>query len=259
MNNQLSIDTPEQIELNYDTAGIGSRFCASLIDSFLITLVVTIGGLVIIETLGFDLSNEIGNWLVAIIGVVTFASLWGYYILFDLTSNGQSPGKHLLKLRVIKENGYPISFADSAIRNLVRVVDFLPAFYGIGVITMMIDKKWRRLGDFAAGTLVIREHTDLNPSQLAANVTAKHQFSYADRIQLDQVTDMELSTIREYLSRRRALSIRRQQQLARTIGMPIAQRMEIIGIGQIDYNVFLEELFVLVNSWRHRNENFRRS
>ncbi|MCH8295865.1 RDD family protein [Candidatus Poribacteria bacterium] len=250
MDDRLSIDTPEQIDLNYNLAGIGSRFCASFVDTLLIGLFVALGWLVIFQTLSLDnFAKIISNWMAAIVGIITFTILWGYYIIFDLVKNGQSPGKRLLKLRVIKENGYPISFADSAIRNLVRIVDFLPAFYGVGMVVMMFDKKWRRLGDFAAGTLVIREHIDLNPNQLIAHVTTRNHFTYANAIQLDGVTDVELSTIREYLSRRSALLTRRRRQLAYTIGMPIAQKMGITG--PIDYDVFLEEIFALITSPEH--------
>lgn len=244
MNDQLSIDTPEQIELNYRIAGVGSRFCAAFIDTCLIAILLAFGWFVIIRTFSGDgFGGILSSWFIAIMGVVTFAILWGYYIVFDLITNGQSPGKRLLKLRVIKENGYPVSFVDSAIRNLVRIVDFLPGFYGIGVVAMMLDRKWRRLGDLAAGTLVIREGAELIPNQLATPVAAKKHFTYADAIQPDQVTEMELSTIREYLSRRRTLSIRRRSQLARTIGAPMAQRMGLRP--PIDYDLFLEEIFAL--------------
>ena len=249
MNEHLSIDTPEQIELNYDIAGIGSRFCTALIDSMLIGAIL-FGGWLLTRAIYFGaLGETLGYWMTAIVGIITFAINWGYYIAFDLINNGQSPGKRLLNLRVIKEGGYPINFADSAIRNLVRIVDFLPMFYGLGIISMMFDKKWRRLGDLAAGTLVVKERTDLTPNQLIASVAQKTVLTYEDWIRLDEVTDVELSTIREYLSRRGILSVDRQRQLARTIGTPIAQKMG--SNSEIDYNVFLEEVYALATSQRN--------
>ena len=247
MNEHLSIDTPEQIELNYDLAGIGSRFCTALIDSMLIGAIL-FGGWLLTNAIYDILTERLGYWMAAIVGIITFAINWGYYIVFDLISNGQSPGKRLLNLRVIKEGGYPINFADSAIRNLVRIVDFLPMFYGIGIVSMMFDKKWRRLGDLAAGTLVVKERADLTPNQLIASVAPKTALIYGDWIRLDEVTDAELSTIREYLSRRGILAIDRRQQLARTIGTPIAQKMG--SSEDIDYNVFLEEVYALATSQR---------
>ena len=248
MNEHLSIDTPEQIELNYDIAGIGSRFCTALIDSILIGI-ITVSSWFVTRAIYLGLLTEtFGYWLAAIVGIITFAIHWGYYIVFDLINNGQSPGKRMLNLRVIKEGGYPINFADSAIRNLVRIVDFLPMFYGIGIISMMFDKKWRRLGDLAAGTLVVKERTDLTPNQLIASVAKKNVLTYGHWIRLDEATDVELSTIREYLSRRGILSAERQRQLARTIGTPIAQKMG--SNSEIDYNVFLEEVYALATSQR---------
>ena len=76
-------------------------------------------------------------------------------MVFEIATNGQSPGKRVLGLRVIKVQGYPISFSDSAIRNIVRIVDMLPFAYGVGLLTMLLNKNWQRLGDLAAGTLVV--------------------------------------------------------------------------------------------------------
>ena len=123
MNEHLSIETPEQIKINYSIAGIGSRFYAALIDIAVMTLIAFIGAYVTIRAIT-GLDERLDNWLAAIAGVATFALLWGYYMVFELTTNGQSPGKRALGLRVIKVHGYPISFSDSAIRNLVRIVDF---------------------------------------------------------------------------------------------------------------------------------------
>ena len=155
MNEQLSVETPEQIDINYQKAGIGSRFYAALLDTLLLVLIILVGSYVnsiFITRLG----DIFGKWFGAVGGIVVFALFWGYYMVFEITTNGQSPGKLALGLRVIKEGGYPISFADSAIRNLVRVVDFLPFCYGAGLFVMLINKDWQRLGDLAAGTLVVK-------------------------------------------------------------------------------------------------------
>ncbi|MEK7327557.1 MAG: RDD family protein, partial [Chloroflexota bacterium] len=96
-------------------------------------------------------------WLVAIFGLISFAFFWGYYILFEMLWNGQSPGKRWVGLRVIRTDGTPITLTESIIRNLVRLVDFLPAYYGVGVVTMFINEQSRRLGDLAAGTLVVHD------------------------------------------------------------------------------------------------------
>ncbi len=252
MNEQLSVETPEQIDINYQKAGIGSRFYAALLDTLLLVLIMLVGTYVNIRFIT-ELGDVLGKWLGAVGGIVIFAMFWGYYMVFEITTNGQSPGKLVLGLRVIKEGGYPISFADSAIRNLVRLVDFLPFCYGTGLLVMLINKNWQRLGDLAAGTLVVktsrksRKLTGVNSKISIPSVNISPQeFLYTDWIKPESVTESELDTIREYLSRRPTLSAIRRIDLARTIGYPIAEKME--GGSDIRYDKFLEEVYALKTS-----------
>ena len=242
MSDQLSIETPEQIKISYSVAGIGSRFYAALIDGALLLPILLVGYYVIGRAI-LDLDERLGNWLAAVAGIATFALQWGYYMVFEIAMNGQSPGKRALGLRVIKAQGYPISFSDSAIRNLVRIVDVLPFAYGIGLLTMLLNKNWQRLGDLAAGTLVVKDEGKASPHPVNAPSIQKSTYAYAGWIQTEQVTDAELIAIREYISRRESLPILRRLQLARMIGTPIAQRMT--SSDMIDYNVFLEEVYAL--------------
>lgn len=163
------IDTPENIAFVYDIAGIGSRFLAGTIDMLLIVflevgLAIMIN--LILSALDLDVASSI---LVGLLAVVSFLFLWGYYIIFDLVWNGQSPGKRMLGLRVVYEGGRPVSFLGSVIRNLIRIVDFLPFFYGIGVVVMFVDSRARRLGDLAAGTLVVKERREVTLESLLPN------------------------------------------------------------------------------------------
>lgn len=252
MNEQLSVETPEQIEINYQKAGIGSRFYAALLDTLLLVLILFIGAYVNFNFI-VQLGDVFGKWLGALGGIIIFALFWGYYIVFEITTNGQSPGKRVLGLRVIKEGGYPISFADSAIRNLVRVVDFLPICYGAGLFVMLINKDWQRLGDLAAGTLVVKtSRSDLkltNPglnSDVSPIDISQQENLYTYWIQPELVTDTEYDMIREYLSRRADLSTTRRFELSRTIGKPIAEKMG--GEGAIRYDKFLEEVYTLKTS-----------
>ena len=244
MSDHLSIETPEQIKISYSVAGIGSRFYAALIDLALLIPVLAVGYYVIIRAI-LDLDESFGNWLAALAGIATFVLQWGYYMVFEIATNGQSPGKRALGLRVIKAQGYPISFSDSAIRNIVRIVDMLPFAYGAGLLTMLLNKNWQRLGDLAAGTLVVKEgaKASLRPEKTQAVNVKKSTFVYADWIKPERVTDAELTAIQEFLSRRASLPRLRRLQLARTIGAPVAQRMA--DSNQIDYDVFLEEVYAL--------------
>jgi hypothetical protein len=88
---------------------------------------------------------------------------WGYYGLFEAYWRGQTPGKRVMKIRVIKDSGRQITLFESLARNLIRVVDYMPGFYLVGLITMLCNKRNKRLGDLAAGTIVVHERTDEQP------------------------------------------------------------------------------------------------
>ena len=247
MNEQLSIETPEQIDINFQKAGIGSRFYAALIDTSLLVFILFIGFYVNRNFIS-ELGETLGNWLGALGGILLFALFWGYYMVFEVTMNGQSPGKRVLGLRVIKDGGYPISFADSAIRNLVRVVDFLPFFYGAGLVVMLITRDWQRLGDLAAGTLVVKTaRTDAYSKAAAPAINISPRgFDYAAWIQPEVVTENELHAIREYLVRRALLPKLRRSELARTLANPMIEKMG--GSGSVSYDKFLEEVYALKTS-----------
>jgi uncharacterized RDD family membrane protein YckC len=170
---QLNIETPEQVELQFNVAGIGSRFVALLLDhliQFLVLFLIFIG-------LAFMVSGESGRaaaagggewntaakWGVAMIVIFIFCLIWGYFSLFEAFWRGQTPGKKVMKLRVIKDSGRQITLFEALARNLLRYADFLPGWYLAGVITMLCNKRNKRLGDFAAGTLVIHDLREEQP------------------------------------------------------------------------------------------------
>lgn len=166
---EYTIATPEAVSFGYPVAGIGSRFIGALVDTFLIgallfllNLLVAIAINVTAENRTFSgsLSDDPG-WLaglvLAIYALLNFAIFWGYYLIFELGWHGQTPGKRLAGTRVVKLDGGSPGFLEVAIRNLVRLVDFLPFGYALGFVTMFFNRNARRLGDFAAGTLVIRQ------------------------------------------------------------------------------------------------------
>ena len=168
---QLNIETPEQVDLHFPIAGIGSRFLALMTDSLLqgaAIFVLILGFVLIISAIpralsGTASSPTAGKWIVAGIVLFYFLLYWGYYSLFEAFWNGQTPGKRLLKIRVIKDSGRQITLFEALARNLLRVVDMLPSFYLIGVITMLCNKEQKRLGDLVAGTIVVHERSDEQP------------------------------------------------------------------------------------------------
>lgn len=162
---QLNIDTPEQVGLEFTIAGIGSRFVAVLLDhliQFGILLVMLFASAFLFGAIANRI-NIMGKWFIAIFIGLDFLVIWGYFTLFEAFWNGQTPGKHAMKLRVIKDSGRQVTFFEALSRNLLRFVDYMPALYLVGVITMLCTKRHQRLGDLAAGTIVVHERTDEQP------------------------------------------------------------------------------------------------
>jgi uncharacterized RDD family membrane protein YckC len=169
---QLNIETPEQVDLRFPIAGIGSRFLALLTDSFIqgVTLFLLFLAFALIFSSARKIpgvagtpSDAAAKWFIAGIFMFYFLLYWGYYSLFEAFWNGQTPGKRLLKIRVIKDSGRQITLFEALARNLLRVVDMLPSFYLIGVITMLCNREQKRLGDLVAGTIVVHERSDEQP------------------------------------------------------------------------------------------------
>jgi len=154
-----TIDTPEQLQLDFPVAGIGSRFLALAIDT-LIQFAVTIVGVIAFALLPAMLPSpaRAGNvWLLGGLGFVFFLLFFGYFAIFEVLWNGQTPGKRAIGLRVIKDSGRPLTVAESVGRNLFRIVDQLPGFYALGMVVALLNSRNKRLGDLVAGSVVIRE------------------------------------------------------------------------------------------------------
>jgi uncharacterized RDD family membrane protein YckC len=170
LHDQLTIDTPEQVSIRFPVAGLGSRFLAVLIDTLIqigaYLLLILVFVLLVSsapKTGGGQLSRNGEKWLIAGLILIHFAMYWGYFTLFEAFKNGQTPGKMIFKLRVIKDSGRQITLFEAMTRNLIRIVDMLPSAYLIGVIAMMCNRQQKRLGDLAAGTLVIHERSREEP------------------------------------------------------------------------------------------------
>jgi uncharacterized RDD family membrane protein YckC len=148
---RLEITTSDHVVLRYDLAGPGNRGFAAIVD-FLIALLMTSAIFGLWMAQGQQLAPQYQGLVVMLMGIVG----WGYFILLEWLWNGQTIGKRLLGLRVIGTDGAPASFAAILVRNFVRIVDFLPAFYGVGLAAIALSPRSQRLGDLAAGTFVVR-------------------------------------------------------------------------------------------------------
>ncbi len=155
----LEVATPERVSVSLPVAGLGYRMMAYLVDAGVLFAV----GLVLVFV--YSLINRdmlasfqsLGGVGQAVLGLVGFVIVWGYWTVSEVLLRGQTLGKRLVGIRVVKLDGSPVGVFESAVRNLLRVVDFLPACYPVGLVAMMIDKHHRRIGDLLAGTLLVRE------------------------------------------------------------------------------------------------------
>jgi uncharacterized RDD family membrane protein YckC len=144
----VAAETPEGILLELRPAGLSARFCAFMID-FLIMLAIYYATAFVALLLG---GVGIAFWLILI-----FVLVWFYPVIFELGRTGATPGKRAMGLKVVMDNGLPITPAASLTRNLLRVADFMPAAFGFGILSILLRKDSKRLGDIAAATLVVHE------------------------------------------------------------------------------------------------------
>jgi uncharacterized RDD family membrane protein YckC len=224
-----TIETPEGIRLERRLAGIGSRLLAGFIDGLLIVLLMIFLGIGWVLVRGNPAAWLAGGegplaWVLAMAIGAAFAVYWGYYVLCEWFMNGQSPGKRAFGLRVVKEGGGPITFVDIAIRNLLRIVDGL-AIYAIAGITMFCTRKVQRLGDLAAGTVVI---WDAAPN-FAANanrprVVDGQAAGWPTGLRASGLTPDEFRILRNYCLRRGELTLEARARVLPRLLAPVLYR-----------------------------------
>jgi len=188
---RIAISTPEGLELEYSLAGVGSRLFAGWVDYMLrILLIVTI------TFVGYLLGRSTGARIALVIAL--FVVLFVYDIVFEVWGGGQTPAKRWNGLRVVMDDGRPIGFAASAVRNLLRLIDVWLTLGIVGITSILMTRRDQRLGDLAARTLVIRDH----------KVMPQREAQYVPLItgvDVTAVSSAELATLRDFLSRREEL------------------------------------------------------
>ena len=293
MSREILVITPENIEIEYELAGIGSRFLANLLDSLLQTAIylgmwIVVGIIALIVSLTTSVFSRalgafFGEVQVAFGLIAGFLVLWGYFIWFETAWNGQTPGKRQLGLRVIRDGGYPINIFAAIVRNLIRIMDGMPvvalALLGIGyfgkqplisamgglcilipVLCMLLSARYQRLGDFVAGTMVVKQRAPRVPTLEALapppRVLPEHLAPYALADigrQVYEMTVPEYRAVRHYIDRRWQLPPQVQQTAAMRLAVPLMQRLGIVppaGVISVNYADFLEYLAVAFEQYR---------
>lgn len=221
---KLIIDTPEQVHLEFVLAGIGSRFMAVFLDILIeFVLYLALFLLSLFWASGGVFGPKRSIWWNALVTMIIFCINWGYYAIFEALWKGQTPGKRWAGIRVIKDTGRPINAFEAITRNLIRFVDFLPGVYGVGVVTMLLNSKSRRLGDYVAGTIVVHETSD-RESTLFFNTPARPDFTLH---QAAGLTLQEAELIETFLARRLEIPPEVRRFNAQRIADLISTRLNI--------------------------------
>ena len=260
----LVIETPERVPLAFAQASIGNRFLAAAIDHFIQFLSIAVVAWIFLTAAGFgggeqggildQITSEVPKWTIAIMIFVLFLLFTGYFIFFEWLWDGQTPGKRLLKLRVIRDDGRPITLWEAIARNLLRIFDALPGLllpiYSVGLIVIFLSNRDQRVGDIFAGTVVIRERTDEAPTfaETFSNPIADAAFRRVQKrteftANVASLTSPEIEVIESFLRRRWDLTERQRLWMAWRIALPLMYKLKPdYDLATFSYEGFLEEI-----------------
>ncbi len=251
----LIIETPERVPLHFVLASIGNRFIACAIDHAIQIVALTVMIIIFAIIADYaDLGSRLTSapkWIIALLVVLVFLLMSGYFAIFEWLWHGQTPGKRWMKLRVIREDGRPISFFEAIVRNLLREFDIMPLpFYSIGLISVFSTDRDQRVGDLVAGTVVVREREAEAPA--FAEVFASPVSDPALRrsfppvqftAEVNSLTEQEISVVESFLGRRWDLRDYPRQWMAWRVAMPILFKLRPrYDLATFTYEGFLEEL-----------------
>jgi uncharacterized RDD family membrane protein YckC len=237
---KLTIETPEQITLEFPLAGIGSRFLAIAFDTLL--QAAALASLVFVALAAGLFMNAAGGpsfavsrvWLTAILIFAWFLIYTGYFAIFESIWNGQTPGKRLVGLRVIDASGGPVTVYASILRNLLRLVDQLPGIYAVGIISVLCTERQQRLGDLAADTVVVHE-------RLEAGISAPASTPAIAALGAHKLETEDIILIDRFLARRGDLDSFVRRDAARKIAARMGEKLQVLAAID-DEEEFLERL-----------------
>ena len=247
---EIVLETPEHARIQLELAGLGSRFLAGFIDSCIqlaamAVIAITVGWL------RWRMTGDASKIGVSLVVVLVSAMLLiiGYYMVFELVWGGQSPGKRLAGLVVVRQDGGPIGLQESAVRNVLRLVDMLPAVYTVAMISIFLTRHSQRLGDLAAGTLVVkvREWKPREMQEPAPSTPAPPPFEdplvARLRLHVTSLTPSERDTVLRFVERRAELDPKARRELAARIATGLWQKFPALQPQDVpDPEVFLELL-----------------
>jgi uncharacterized RDD family membrane protein YckC len=211
---QLRIPTPEGVELSLTLAGVGSRFVAAMTDGVIQYGTIIAAAIVLFGTDGLGAGADVAS---AVFALVLFVVFFVYDVAFEVLASGRTPGKRWNGLRVVRVGGQPIGLLSSAIRNLLRLVDILPAFYLVGMTSVLVTRKNQRLGDVVAATVVVRERRAAPQAPGALGRSTGPPPEAAAGWDTSGITSQELGAVRSFLDRRPEIDPGARSSLAATL------------------------------------------
>jgi uncharacterized RDD family membrane protein YckC len=253
---QLSIDTPEMVAIEMQLAGIGSRFIALMVD-----YLIWIAGFAVLALATHYFLPGIGafsrisaQWAVAIRIFIFFLLNWGYFTFFEAFWGGKTPGKRVARIRVIQCSGRAIGLFESMARNLIRYVDQFPLFYAVGVIAVFATRQHQRLGDLAAGTLVVRDRepetanwSGTGTRTITAGIFGPgtpaqepHRSISLPATGLAKLSAADLEVLESFYSRRLDMSLATRQAIAQKIASAIQAKSGLEPPPEVGTETFLE-------------------
>jgi uncharacterized RDD family membrane protein YckC len=219
------VETPEQTQIEFTLAGIGSRALALIYDTLIQAGIFLIAALFLGLVASFPDVHLARVWGAAVLIVAAFLLYYGYFALFEIFRNGQTPGKRKLRIRVIKDTGRRLTAVESIARNLLRIVDQLPGFYAVGIAVSLLNKQNKRIGDFVAGAIVVREQS--------ASISTLDWAHGPEKLPLRaplgaaNLTDEEVLLIESFLQRRWELEGGIRWRLANEIFQRVAGKLTV--------------------------------
>ena len=260
----LIIETPERVQLEFALASIGNRFLAVAIDHFIQYFTIILVAWFFLSIAGYTSSdvadapdkllNDVPKWTLALAIIILFLIFASYFIIFEWLWNGQTPGKRLMKLRVIREDGRPVTLWESIARNLLRICDAVPGFilpvYSIGLIIIFLSNRDQRVGDIFAGTVVVRERADEAPTFAVtfSNPVTDVAFTRVQKrteieANLALLSESEVEVVEIFLRRRWDLTERQRLWMAWRIALPLMYKLKpAYTLENFTYEGFLEEI-----------------
>jgi uncharacterized RDD family membrane protein YckC len=258
---EIDITTPEHVHLKFKIAGIGSRATAQIIDWIILGLLnFTIFFISIkINNRFLDDIGGLTSYFWAIIIILFFLLTWGYFAFYEFFNSGRTIGKWLMGIRVIQDNGQTITFMSSFIRNLLRIVDFLPGMYLLGILMIFFHPTHKRVGDLVAGTIVIYERKRKKKRKDSFQKELERRHIQPGRIQLDDWSKKKIGTrewniLKTFMERRQSLGAADREKLTLQVAgvlFPLIQ-VEWVGKSYIEVEMDLLALYmVLREDWEY--------